>query len=224
MTFEELISELKNNSAKSIIMYKKIINTNYDVFGVNVPKLKEISRKCIDLDFSNVEFKYYEVVFVYFYSQLYKYRNDLKKQLDFIHKNSYLIDSWAITDSTVQLLKGITLNEVIWFLNQESEFEIRYGYVALLYFSKDKKNLDFIFNSLKNDDRYYVFMAEAWLISYCFIYHFEETYNFINLADLDLNLKIKGIQKSVESFRVSKENKEKLKKLRQEFRLKQREQ
>ena len=102
---------------------------------------------------------------------------------------------------------------------QEKEVYLRrYAYVSLLKYSKNENNLNFIFNSFDNDNRYYVFMSEARLLSYCFIYFFDKTYDFVMSSFLSKELKLKGIQKAIESLRVTETNKDKLKILRKELR------
>ena len=57
-------------------------------------------------------------------------------------------------------------------------------------------------------------MAEAWLISYMAIYHTEETLEYLKTKPLNYNIMGKAIQKTLDSFRVQKEDKEKFKEIR----------
>ena len=58
-------------------------------------------------------------------------------------------------------------------------------------------------------------MANAWLISYCVIKEYDKTFEFLkNNCKVDEWTYRKGIQKSIESFRVSDEHKKALKKIR----------
>ena len=61
---------------------------------------------------------------------------------------------------------------------------------------------------------YYVFMANAWLISVCMVKFPEETITFFKDNQLDKITHNKAIQKSRESNRVSKEDKSFLKNLK----------
>lgn len=70
------------------------------------------------------------------------------------------------------------------------------------------------FRYFKNSDFYYVNMATGWLISYGFIHYFNETYQYCLNCNLDINILKIAIQKRIDSFRVSNENKIKLKELR----------
>ena len=58
-------------------------------------------------------------------------------------------------------------------------------------------------------------MANAWLISYCVIKYYDKTLKFLeNDCNIDIWTYSKGIQKSIESFRLTKEQKEELKRIR----------
>lgn len=61
-------------------------------------------------------------------------------------------------------------------------------------------------------------MGEGWLLSYCFINHFDETYKYFENTTIDKSILLIGIQKAIDSFRVSEENKLKLKELRRTLR------
>ena len=59
-------------------------------------------------------------------------------------------------------------------------------------------------------------MANAWLISYCFIKFFDETVDFYKSnCKIDKWTYQKGIQKSLESYRLTDKQKELLRQLRE---------
>lgn len=219
MDEKELLDILFDNKATNLSFLKSVLKTNYEIIGVKIPFLKKISSKLMDFDFNKIEIKkYYELIFLYFYVNLKKNINDISKQILFIKENIKYIDSWSIVDSTVLLLKNINLDIIYKMLQEKEVYLRRYAYVSLLKYSKNENNLNFIFNSFDNDNRYYVFMSEARLLSYCFIYFFDKTYDFVMSSSLSKELKLKGIQKAIESLRVTETNKDKLKILRKELR------
>jgi len=73
----------------------------------------------------------------------------------------------------------------------------------------EKENLKMIFNLAQEVKHtgYYAHMANAWLISVCMAKFPDETIIFFQNNTLDAKTHNKAIQKSRESFRVSKENK-----------------
>ena len=60
------------------------------------------------------------------------------------------------------------------------------------------------------NNEYYVQMAIAWLISFAYIKQKDKTEKYLLKNNLDKFTQNKSIQKICESFRVSKEDKEKL--------------
>ena len=64
------------------------------------------------------------------------------------------------------------------------------------------------------DKLYYVQMAAAWLLSVCYVKFPERTERFLEKNDLDDFTQNKAIQKIRESYRVSKEDKERLNRLK----------
>ena len=84
----------------------------------------------------------------------------------------------------------------------------------LNYYIEDKY-IDKIFKLCENyPDEYYVKMSIAWLISMCYIKYKNKTIQYLNNCKLDIWTYNKTIQKIIESNRVSKEEKEILKKMK----------
>lgn len=200
---------------------KRVLNTKLEVIGVKTPILKKIAKENLNHKFNNIKNNhYYEMVFLYFYINLFNLKKDINKQIEFIKNNINLIDSWAIVDSTVQLLENIDFKIIKYLVNEEEVFLRRYGYVSMLNLIKNKNNLEIIFSLIDSDERYYVLMAEGWLLSYALIFHFEETFDFIKNKQFSLKIKQVAIQKAINSYRVSSENKSRLKTLRKELKTK----
>ena len=67
---------------------------------------------------------------------------------------------------------------------------------------------------LKDDDQYYVQMAQGWLVAQLAIHEPEAVYNWFWNNTLKYNINGKAIQKICDSFRISDQWKEEFKKLR----------
>ena len=96
------------------------------------------------------------------------------------------------------------------------EFEIRFGVVMLLdyYIEEEYLEKDFkIFDKIKHEG-YYVKMAVAWAISICLIKFYDETIEYLKGANLDNWTYNKAIQKAIESYRISDERKDDLRKMK----------
>ena len=89
---------------------------------------------------------------------------------------------------------------------------MRFAVVSLLnYFVNEEYlfQLFQIFDGMKHDG-YYVKMAVAWAVSVCYVRFPDKTFHYLENNKLDDFTQNKSIQKIRESFRVSKEEKEKL--------------
>ena len=101
------------------------------------------------------------------------------------------------------------------YIKSDMAFARRWGYVMFMpTLVKDESKAEDIIKLFKDDDEYYVQMAEAWLISYLGIYAPETAFKYIKGCPLKYNIIGKGIQKICDSFRVSDEWKDKFKSLR----------
>ena len=218
---DELYLSLLKEASLDKEFAKRVLNTKLEVIGVKTPILKKIAKENLNYKFNDIKNNhYYEMVFLYFYINLFNLKKDINKQIEFIKNNINLIDSWAIVDTTVQLLENIDFKIIKYLVNEEEVFLRRYGYVSMLNLIKNKNNLELIFSLIDSDERYYVLMAEGWLLSYSLIFHFEETFDFIKNKQFSLKIKQVAIQKAIESYRVSSKNKSRLKTLRKELKTK----
>lgn len=137
---------------------------------------------------------------------------EIKKYIE-----SYIpkINNWALCDVFCAGLKITKKNkEIMWefikpYLNSSKEFEIRFGIVMILDYYIEEQYLEEnfrIFENVKNEE-YYVQMAIAWAISICLIKYFNETIEYLKTSKLDKFTYNKALQKGIESFRISEENK-----------------
>lgn len=102
------------------------------------------------------------------------------------------------------------------YLHTDQEFQIRFSIVMILDFYIEKEYLqrDFeIFDRILSTD-YYVQMAVAWAISICLIKFYDETLIYLKTAKLDNFTYNKALQKAIESYRITNEQKEVLKKMK----------
>ena len=146
-------------------------------------------------------------------------KTDIEEIKQYLVRYIPKIDNWAICDTCCAGLKITIKNQqTMWeflqnYLKSEKEFEIRFGVVMLLdYYITPKylKKIFRIFDEIKHDG-YYVKMAVAWAISICYIKFPRETNEYLNQCKLDNFTYNKSIQKIIESYRVTKEEKEELK-------------
>lgn len=218
-TYSELLNDIeKFKNPKLSEFSKNILNTSIEVKGIYSKDVKTLIKKYKDININDFELdKFYELNFLYFAIGL-QQKKTLKEQVDFVFENKEHLLSWGITDSTYQYFKVSvfekTLPTIKLFISQKEEFLIRYGYLLLFKFLKDTTIYDTIFGLFKNSDFFYVKMVEAWVLSYLYIYDSKKTYDYLFSSDISFDIKNMAIRKILDSYRVNKEEKEKVKALR----------
>lgn len=203
----------------------KIIPTRQTTIGVRVPALRKLAKKIakgealtfIESDKNNV----YELILLEGMTLSYLDKT-FSELLPLTEKFLDKVDNWAQVDSTICDYKNIAhekevvLDIVRLWLQSEKEFFVRAALVILLAHYVQKENLETIFtlSQAVTHQGYYVHMANAWLISVCMAKFPEDTIRFFKDNRLDNTTHNKAIQKSRESFRVSKEHKEVINRLK----------
>ncbi|MGN0503831.1 MAG: DNA alkylation repair protein [Ruminococcus sp.] len=138
----------------------------------------------------------------------------------FIEDNFEHLQDWWHVDQLLQFLKkpvdfDFAFDKAKEYINSELTFTRRWGYVLFLAgLQKDISNTKAILSLLKDDEEYYVQMAEAWLIAELGVFNIEEVKHFLESTTLNYKITGKAVQKLCDSFRVSKEDKEFVKSLR----------
>ena len=194
--------------------------------GVRIPLIRDYA-KYLSRNYSlnylleNIEEVYYEEVMLKGFI-IGNYKLSFKELTSYIDYYLPKISDWAICDTFVSGLKiSKKYPKELWEylikkLNSKDEFTVRFSLVMILnYYINDeyKDKIYQIIESIKLD-KYYVKMANAWLISYMLINYFDDTVNYLKNSKLDNFTKRKGITKAIESFRISEDNKRILKTIR----------
>lgn len=141
----------------------------------------------------------------------------LNKILQFLPK----INNWSVCDSFCCGLKFTKKNkELVWdfivpLVTSNREYYVRFALVMMLdYFVEEAyidRILDFVLKV--NHEGYYAKMAQAWLLSVCYVKFPEKTECLLINQALDEEVRIKSVRKICESLRVSKEQKIRVRKL-----------
>jgi len=193
-----------------------------NIIGVQVPKLRNIAK---ELAKTNAK-EYLELEDISYYEEkviqgliigISKLSiEDTKKYLKkFIPK----IDSWAVCDVVCSSLKITNkYQEEMWeflnqYINSDKEFELRFALVMYLDYFLNEKYIDKVIKNISKikSDKYYVQMAIAWLLSISYIKQKEKTLEYLKNNNLDDFTYNKALQKIIESYRVSKEDKDLIK-------------
>lgn len=137
-----------------------------------------------------------------------------------LNKFVLTIDNWASTDtlSYKKQDKDKLFELSKQYLKSNKPFVRRTGINIYFELIKDKKFLSStfkMFDSLKNENEYYVNMCASWLLAECFAKYRAETFKYFKSNKTNSFIINKAISKCRDSFRVSKEDKDLLLKFRQ---------
>lgn len=223
----EIEKELLNMQDKKYKEFQKGICPGVEeIIGIRIPILRSYAKELLKrYDFKylmeNIPSNYYEEIMLQgmLIGQAKLDFNEIIKYVeDFIPK----IDNWAVCDTFCTGLKITKKHkEEMWdfiqkYIKSDKEFYIRFGIVLILnyYIDEDYLYKNFkIFDSIKSD-KYYVQMAVAWAISFCLIKFYDKTIEYLKNSKIDKFTYNKSIQKAIESYRITKEQKEFLRTLK----------
>ena len=190
------------------------------VIGIRVPILRKYAKKLENYeDFhSDLPHKYYEENNLHAF--LIEREKDFDKCIELLENFLPFVDNWATCDSMKppvlkkypeKLLKYIKK----WIASKDT-YKIRYAVNLLMsYYLDENFDASFVEYVLKiKSDEYYVNMMRAWYFATALSKRYEELLPYIESGALDLWTHNKAIQKSIESLRISKEQKEYLKTLK----------
>lgn len=191
-----------------------------NIIGIRIPVIKKLAKtlskesNIINYINSNGE-KYYEEIMLK--GLLIGYiKTEINVKFSLLESYIPKIDNWAICDSVISNLKFIKNNkEETWdfikkYIISNEEFETRFAVVVILNYFIEETYIDEIFNILDSIklDKYYTKMSIAWTISICFIKFREKTFLYLKNNNLDSWTYNKSLQKIIESNRVSKNDKD----------------
>lgn len=200
---------------------KKLCPGTESIIGIRVPILRNYAKELLKkYDFKElmecVNDNYYEEIMLQG-MLIGEAKEEFSIIIKYIEAFIPKIDNWAVCDTFCTGLKITKKHkDEMWefiqkYLTSKKEFEVRFGIVMILGYFIDEEHLENnfkIFNSIKVD-KYYVQMAVAWAISICLIRYYDRTVKYLQKeADLDNFTYNKSIQKAIESYRISKEQKD----------------
>ncbi len=190
-----------------------IIGSKYEMIGVRTPILRKIAKQ-FDLSIlSKMKYVYYEEVIVAgFIIDSAKISYDEK--IVYVKEHLKYIDNWGSCDmfpvKFVSNNKELFFKEIEKYIISENVWEIRFALVVLLgyYITDDYIDRVLEFSNNITSDFYYVKMANAWLISMCFVKYRDKTLDFFNYTKVDFSTITMAIRKCKDSFRINAEDKE----------------
>lgn len=200
---------------------QKLIPNINNILGIRVPVLRKISKEIYKnnwQDFLKQKPQYFEEAMLQGMI-IGLIKDEPNAILEYIETFIPQINNWAVCDCFCSSLKFTKNNkELVWnflhkYLNSSKEYEIRFVLVMLLNYYIEEKYLNKIFKIIENYqyNDYYAHMGAAWLISICYIEYPEETTKYLLNSNIDTKTYNKSIQKIIESNKIDKKTKNKLK-------------
>lgn len=193
------------------------------IIGVRVPELRKFAKEFAKAeeakDFLKIlPHKYYEEdnLHAFLIEQIKGFDECISALDNFLLH----VDNWATCDMmTPKVFKKNTDNllpKISEWLISDYTYEVRFAIGMLMKFylddNFDEKYLKLV-AGVKSDE-YYINMMIAWYFATALAKQWEKTLPYIENKVLDIWTHNKTIQKSVESYRITKEQKEYLKKLK----------
>lgn len=215
---KEIVSSYVDDKFKDFT--STLIPNSRPILGVRIPILRQISKEIAKGDWQTFlkeapEDTYEEVNikgFVIGYAE-----TDFETLLPYIAEHMEKINDWSLCDGFCSNLKIVAKNRERFFefllpyAKMDEEFKQRIVAVMLMDYYLTDEYMDMtleVLDSLKNE-KYYCKMAIAWAIATAWVKQRDKTYVYMQdgnntLDDWTYN---KAIQKMLESYRVSEEDK-----------------
>ncbi|MGI6007634.1 MAG: DNA alkylation repair protein, partial [Ruminococcus sp.] len=223
MTAKETVERLKKLADEKYKDFNdRLIPGVENTLGVRLPDLRKLAKETVKdggwrIWMEELPEDYYEELMLKGLVLGYA-RMPLEERLERLEQFVPKINNWGICDSccmTCKFMKKEQEKSFQWlkqYLGSEKEFEVRFALVALLDHFVNEEYINEVLKACNETVHpgYYAKMAAAWAVSVCFVKFPEETFEFLENDQMDDFTHNKAIQKICESFRVSREMKEKL--------------
>ncbi len=194
-----------------------------NIIGVRTPELRDFAKKLVK-DNSYISFldslphKYFDEnqLHAFIISEL----KDYDECIRYINRFLPYVDNWATCDQmSPKVFKknhDSLLNQIKVWIKSKKTYTIRFGIGMLMqhYLDDDfKPEYLKLVSSIKSNE-YYVNMMIAWYFSTALTKQYEFAISFIENQKLDIWTHNKTIQKTIESYRITTEQKEYLRTLK----------
>ena len=225
---QEIKKKLKEISDKKYQdFHSSLCPGTENIIGVRVPILRNYAKELFkEKDWKQtikeIDNEYYEEIMLKGMLIGQAKTEDINIILKYVEEYVPHIDNWAICDvfcaglKITKKYKKEMWNVIQKYLKSDKEFEIRFAIVMILdYYIEEeylKENFE-IFEKIKCDE-YYVKMAVAWAISICLIKFYSVTIEYMKTSKIDSWTYNKAIQKAIESYRITEENKKILREMK----------
>ena len=193
------------------------------VIGIRTPVLRKFAKEFSKREeaegfLKNLPHKYYEEDNLHAF--LLEEIKDYEKLIEELNKFLPFVDNWATCDmmrpKILKNHKTELLEDIKRWLNSKDTYTIRFAVNCLMnyYLEEDFKSeyLQWVKNI--ESDEYYINMVRAWYFATALAKQYDETVKILENNVLDKWTHNKTIQKAIESYRITSEQKEYLRTLK----------
>lgn len=226
--FDYVKEELEKNADEKYSKFNQKLcpDTKRQVLGIRIPVLRKLAKKILadnpEEYLKNAPNDYLEEVLLEGLV-IAGLKIDIKAKLEKMKSYIPKIDSWMLTDTVCPSLKPkkeeleIVWNFIIPYAKSQKEFEIRFAVIMMLDYFLIDEYVDQVVKVLDNiqTDKYYAEMAIAWCLAEIGIKYNDKAMKYLSgknhLSKFTYN---KTLQKMIESYRITEEQKVLLKKMK----------
>ncbi len=193
------------------------------VIGVRTPELRKLAKELKNTDIAyefmkNLPHKYYEEnnLHAFLIEEIRDYSECIKELDRFLP----FVDNWATCDMMrPKILKKHhreLLCEIKKWIDSGEIYTVRFGIECLMLYYLDEYFKSGFHETVSNirSDEYYIRMMQAWYFATALAKRYDETIHYLEQKKLDADTHNKTIQKAIESYRITKEQKDYLRKLK----------
>lgn len=195
---------------------------NSTIIGVRTPEIRKLAKELIKEDYKSflkeLPHKYFDEnqLHAFIISEI----KDYNECIDYTNKFLPYIDNWATCDQMSPKVfkknKDNLLKEIKVWIKSKETYTIRFAIGMLMsYFLDedfDKKYLELV-SKIKSKE-YYVNMMIAWYFATALAKQYKDTIIYLENNKLDTWVHNKTIQKAIESYRITNDQKEYLRSLK----------
>lgn len=193
------------------------------VIGVRTPELRKFAKEISGMPLAdefmkNLPHDYYEENNLHAF--LIEKISDYDRCIEELNRFLPYVDNWATCDMMRPKIIKKHLPELLaeiekWFKSDDT-YTLRFAIECLTCYYLDehfKSEYPVVVSQIRSDE-YYIKMMQAWYFATALSKRYDETLPFIEQNRLDADVHNKTIQKAVESYRITKEQKAYLKTLK----------
>lgn len=223
MSVYEMLLEAKDDKYRDF-QVKLVPNVSPDtIIGVRTPDMRKIAKEVFnspekDEFLKELPHKYYEENLVHFF--IIAMIKDFDECIEKVEEFLPYVDCWPVSDqATPKSFKKNHAKLLPYIKNwiaSDHVYTARFGIRMLMneFLDDDFKDEYLELVASKEGDDYYLKMMVAWYFATALAKKYDESVKYIEGRKLDDWIHKKAIQKAVESYRVTDEHKEHLKKYR----------